>query len=310
MLNVKIVLRTPVNANLRSPLASEEPVTRIPPPVTPTPTGGSTDPRTFLMLHARQQRLQARIRRWKRAGLVLATATAAAVLLTRRPADTGPVGQRASAPPMAMVVNMAPEPVPLPPSLTIPAPTPVRVPAPAPAATVSLEPAPATAATPATSAAPNLLAAVAAEPSSSTAGQRCQETFSQRLWKAAVEHCREAYAAQPDADVAMKIAHAFFARSRVRSAGLWARRAVTGGTQDVDAFVLIGHAERHAGRDRQAERAYRTYLRSSPKGWHARRVRAALRGLRERALSRLTPVYTPYSPPVAASSLTTQLVAR
>jgi hypothetical protein len=294
MLNVKIVLRTPVNANLRSPLASEEPVTRTPPPVTPTPTGGSTDPRTFIMLHARQERVRARIRLWKRTGLLVATAAAAAFLFTRPPAETGPDAQQAPALPMAMAASIAPEPAPLPPAPTT-APVELAVPAPVPVPAMASAEAP---------------ASPTATAIASAASQRCQEAFSQRLWKAAVESCQQAYAVQADAAIALKLAHSYFGRGRVRTAGLWASRALAGGAEDADAFVIIGHAERHAGNDRQAERAYRKYLRSAPKGWHARRVRAALRGLRERALSRLTPVYTPYSPPMAASSLTTRLVAR
>lgn len=314
MLNVKIVLRTPVTpgasdgtpTDLRSPLASEEPVTRLPPPASPSPSGGSTDPRTFLMMMAKQKRAEARARRAKRLGLLGLTAAAAVVLLVerhRRADDDGAAANHAVAAPTAETAASEGAP-----SLSPPAADPA--PAATPGTTEPLAP-PSSTLPPAPEASAATLVPVAvASTGSAEASARCQESFGQRLWKAAVESCELAFAAQPDAGVALRLAHSYYARGQVDTAGRWASRAVAEGTRDADAYVLIGHAERQAGNDEQAVRAYRRYLRTTPNGWHARNVRAALRGLRARALSRMTPGYTPLSTTATASSLSSSLVPR
>jgi regulator of sirC expression with transglutaminase-like and TPR domain len=78
----------------------------------------------------------------------------------------------------------------------------------------------------------------------------------------------------------MKLAHAYWSHDEVERAGKWASRAVALGTDDADAFVLIGHAARDAGDSAAALSAYRKYLREAPNGWHAPRVRAAVRELK------------------------------
>ncbi|HEY0707603.1 MAG TPA: hypothetical protein VGG33_12450 [Polyangia bacterium] len=112
---------------------------------------------------------------------------------------------------------------------------------------------------------------------------RCEEDFSHGRWRAAIESCGLAFDTQPGAALALKIAHAHWSSGKVERAGTWARKAVELGTDDADAFVLIGHSERQSGDLAGAMTAYRRYLRWSPRGWHARDVRAALRDLKAKA---------------------------
>ena len=126
--------------------------------------------------------------------------------------------------------------------------------------------------------------AVATLPADETAADvdrgNCQDDFEQRRWRAAVETCTQAFETAPQAGLALKVAHAHWARGDVGLSGEWAGKAVELGTADADAYVLIGHAQRRAGNADGAVIAYRQYLRASPRGWHARTVRAALRRLR------------------------------
>ena len=92
--------------------------------------------------------------------------------------------------------------------------------------------------------------------------------------------CTLAFEAAPDASLAMKVAHANWSRGETARAGKWAARAVELGTENADAYVLIGHAERRAGNAEEALAAYRRYLKAAPYGWHAVRVRAAIRELK------------------------------
>jgi hypothetical protein len=108
----------------------------------------------------------------------------------------------------------------------------------------------------------------------------CEQDFSQREWRAAIDSCTKTFEASPSAGVALKVAHAHWSHGEAGQAGQWAARAVALGTTDADAYVLIGHSERQAGHRKAAAAAYRTYLRHAPHGWHAGRVRAALRQLR------------------------------
>ena len=108
----------------------------------------------------------------------------------------------------------------------------------------------------------------------------CDQAFREQRWRAAVEHCTGAFQAAPTAALALRIAHAHWARGDADPAGTWAGRALELGTEDADAYVLVGHARRRAGQSEQALQAYRQYLRASPRGWHVRTVRAAIRQLR------------------------------
>jgi tetratricopeptide (TPR) repeat protein len=112
----------------------------------------------------------------------------------------------------------------------------------------------------------------------------CLEIFDRRAWSEAVPVCRRAAEAQPaSATLAMKAAHAYYARGNFPSALEWATRAVTVDPTDAEAYVIIGNGERFAGRAPEAVAAYRTYLSLAPRGWHARKVRAALAQLADRA---------------------------
>jgi Flp pilus assembly protein TadD len=113
----------------------------------------------------------------------------------------------------------------------------------------------------------------------------CEQDFSQHQWRAAIDSCTSAFEGAPSAAVALRIAHASFSHGQTSSAGKWAEKAVALGSDDADAFVLIGHSERQAGHPRAARSAYRHYLQRAPHGWHVSRVRAALRALASRKSS-------------------------
>jgi tetratricopeptide (TPR) repeat protein len=108
----------------------------------------------------------------------------------------------------------------------------------------------------------------------------CNDEFSKRQWRTAVATCTLAFEAAPDAALAMKVAHAHWSRGETARAGKWAARALEMGSDNADAYVLIGHAERKAGNSEEALAAYRRYLKEAPYGWHAVRVRSAIRELK------------------------------
>jgi hypothetical protein len=211
-------------------------------------TPASTDPREFLAMRARQKKTRARMRRLK-VGLVsgmLAGLLAGGLLFPRwrRPVET-PQAQAAVAAPVA--------------------------PAPAPALEAPATPAP----EPAAPAQP-----AAAAPAAESSATECEESFAHGQWRAAITSCTAAFEAEPGQALAMKVAHAHFSHGAAIEAGEWAQKAVSLETTDADAFVLIGHAERRAGHPEQALAAYRRYLRLAPAGWHAQRVRVAIRELK------------------------------
>jgi hypothetical protein len=113
-----------------------------------------------------------------------------------------------------------------------------------------------------------------------TEAEQCEEHFAQQRWRSAVEVCTRVFEQGPAAGLALRIAHAHYARGQAPPAGFWARTALGLGSKDADAFVLIGHSERQAGHTDKAVDAYERYLQSSPRGWHAKRLRAAIRELR------------------------------
>jgi hypothetical protein len=129
---------------------------------------------------------------------------------------------------------------------------------------------------------PPVAAAAPAVASGETAEARaaaCDQDFSQHQWRAAIDSCTRAFQAAPTAAGALLLAHAHWSHGESASAGKWAARALELGSDDADAFVLVGHSERRAGHPHAARVAYRQYLRRAPRGWHAGRVRAALRQL-------------------------------
>jgi tetratricopeptide (TPR) repeat protein len=117
-------------------------------------------------------------------------------------------------------------------------------------------------------------------PAEASALSGCHDEFERRQWKAALATCTLAFEAAPDAALALKVAHAHWSRGETYRAGKWAKKAVEMGTDNADAYVLIGHAERRAGKGPEALAAYRRYLKEAPYGWHAVRVRAAIRAIK------------------------------
>jgi hypothetical protein len=216
------------------------------------PAPASTDPREFFAMRARQKKAKRRMRKFKLAFLCLSLAGLAIAVPRWR--------QRLSvrkAEAQALVVA--------------PAPAAARVEAPAPAtiappveAPLAAEPAPAAVET----------AAPAAEASA------CDEAFSRGQWRAAIASCTATFEADPAHGVAMKVAHAQWSHGQPAAAGQWAERALSLGTDNADAYVLVGHAARRARNAEKAIEAYRSYLRLAPYGWHAQRVRAAIRAMK------------------------------
>lgn len=212
-----------------------------------SPRGGSTDPREFLAMRARQKRAQKRARRFKLGLVAVAGAGLVAVALA------SPRWRQRN---LALVEKQL-------------QPVAVAAPAVAPAA-----PAPVEAAAPVESPVPPVA------PAEASALSGCNDEFSKRQWRTAVATCTLAFEAAPDAALALKVAHAHWSRGETARAGKWAARALEMGSDNADAYVLIGHAERRAGNSEEAIAAYRRYLKAAPYGWHAVRVRAAIRELK------------------------------
>jgi hypothetical protein len=247
--------------------------------------GGSTDPKEFLAMHARLKYERARARRYKQVGLLISVAAvgAAATVITwarqRHHHDVATVVVAAAAAPAAVSGAAA-----------------VSTPALIETSGVASD-------TPVAAAATNVVPVAASE-----AVTRCGDDFGQRRWREAAESCTLAFEERADAAIALRVGHAQFASDHVDQAGLWAAKAIELGSEDADAFVLIGHAERQAGHPKAAMAAYRRYLQASPRGWHARNVRAALRDLRQRAAAEAgqasaAPVAAPAEPIAAAPAV-------
>jgi len=215
--------------------------------------GGSTDPREFLAMRARQKKARQRARRVK-FGL-LAAGCAGMIGLALASPRVRQLVMRKQLQPVAVAVA-APAPA--------PAPAPVERAAPVePAAPVEAAP-----------------AVEPVAPAEASALSGCQDEFERRQWKAALVTCMLAFEAAPDAALALKVAHAHWSRGEIYRSGKWAKKAVEMGTDNADAYVLIGHAERKAGHRDEALTAYRRYLGEAPYGWHAVRVRAAIRAIK------------------------------
>jgi hypothetical protein len=267
--------------------ATEERTVEVPIPSS-RPLGGNTEVREFLAMRARQRKAAARTRRIKRVSLALGAATAAAAFVVPRLRDgrlaalwtsgdahalTAPApGPDAFRTPAAVPGNPAPA--------TASFDEPVSLATVAPAALASAVQAPSAAGTPPAAPDGAEAAAASAAPFAAVNAGSCPDDFAQHRWKSAVDSCTRAFESSPDPALALKVAHAHWARGDVALSGQWAQRAVALGTSDGDAYVLIGHADRRAGKTAEAVTAYRQYLRAAPRGWHARTVRAALRRLR------------------------------
>jgi hypothetical protein len=254
-------------------------------------TTAATDAQESLRELSRQRRAQIRNRRLKRVAWAMGAAALGywGIVSLRSPepaiaAGVPPVSSPTAAP-APSAVNAA--------AVLAVAPAPAAALPPAPVATTATAPQPAVASAVAPAVAPSVPSLAPSRPPGFLQGgekvasaaalepaARCEEDFAHGRWRAAVESCGLAFDTQPGAGLALKIAHAQWSSGKVDRAGTWARKAVELGTDDADAFVLIGHSERQAGDLEGAMAAYRRYLRWSPRGWHARDVRAALRELK------------------------------
>jgi tetratricopeptide (TPR) repeat protein len=97
-------------------------------------------------------------------------------------------------------------------------------------------------------------------------------------WRLSPEACARAFEAEPsNASLALVVAQAEHARGRFAEAAQWARRAIGLDPKTAEAYVIIARAEADNGRHAQARRAYRSYLKLAPRGWHHAEARAALR---------------------------------
>jgi hypothetical protein len=220
-----------------------------PAPTETRPAGASTEVRQFIAMLRRERKVRVRVRRLKRLGWAVATAALAGYLAAR--------SERPEA-----SVDSLPDTLALASAQAAPA-DPTRT-AEAPLVEMAGE------------------ATGPADPAPPGESALCEESFAQQRWRAAVETCTRVFEQTPDAAVAMRVAHAHYSRGDTGPSGFWARTALGLGSRDADAFVLIGHSERQAGHARNAAAAYRRYLQSSPRGWHAKRLRAALRELAPR----------------------------
>ena len=265
-LRMKIVFRTPASGSLPPPLDPGLVTPRLVEPIAPAVgparrTGGSTDPREFLAMHKRLKHEQARALRWKRVGLAISLAACGTAGLVIRWAHHREAAAAPGAPAVNSAAGIASSPGIMLAMITPPGPL--------------LDPGP--------GAAPESAAQAPAVLSESAA--RCEELFTQRRWREAIDSCAFAFEQSPDARLALRVGHAHWSSGHVEQAGSWATKAVELGTEDADAYVLIGHSEREAGHVKGAMAAYRRYLHSSPHGWHARTVRAALRDLKQKSLA-------------------------
>jgi tetratricopeptide (TPR) repeat protein len=206
----------------------------------------STDPRKALAAIAQQRAVEARHRSWKRATLaVLALAmVVGALMIPHFRQHSLAAGRVAGTPPTAPRHSSA---LPL-------AAAPV---APAAAEQLALP-----------------VVAIADDPSA-----LCETHFMAHQWRVATESCSAAFDATPTPALAMRVAHAHWARGDAAGAGAWGHRALELGTKDADAYVLIGNSERAAGNRAEAVAAYHHYLELAPRGWHATRLRTAIRTL-------------------------------
>jgi hypothetical protein len=109
----------------------------------------------------------------------------------------------------------------------------------------------------------------------------CDGAFAQRNWPAIASTCAVAFEARPrEGALAMRVAQAEHRRGHVALAADWARKALAIDASAPEAYVIVAHAERAAGREDAAAEAYRRYLTLAPRGWHAAEARRALRAER------------------------------
>ncbi len=257
-LRIKIAVKSSAGAKLpeAAPLAPD------------SGTGGSTAPREFIAMRARQKQAEATARRWRLGLLAVGVVAASGLALTRWPAGT----ETATA---AMTVTAAARPTESVQNQLAAAPAAAPFMAGAAIAGTDAEEAPEKGTVPSAT-------AVSTEAAAGSDSEPCASDFGSQRWRSAIDSCGLAFDASPGPVFALRIAHSHWSRGEIRRAGAWANKAIELGTEDADAFVLVGHAEQEAGNPNRAAAAFRRYLKASPRGWHARKVRAALRDLKPR----------------------------
>ncbi|MBC8133458.1 MAG: hypothetical protein H7X95_10800 [Deltaproteobacteria bacterium] len=140
-------------------------------------------------------------------------------------------------------------------------------------------------------------------PDAAPGDDACSASFGQRRWRLSIEACTQAFQAQPkNAALALRIAHAHHARSRLAEAADWANRAIALDPRLPEAFVIVAHAHTRAGNPAGAVEAYRRYLVLAPRGWHATEARAAMRAHLREKHARMHPT-TPNTPRTTAVSV-------
>ena len=255
-LRIKIAVKSSAGAKLpeAAPLAPD------------SGTGGSTAPREFLAMRARQKQADAKARRWRLGLLAVGVVAASGLALTRWPAgsETATAAMTVAAQPTESVQKELAS-----------APTAAPFVAGAAIAETDAEAMPGTGPIPTAT-------AVSTEAAAASDSEPCASDFGSQRWRSAIDSCGLAFDASPGPVSALRIAHSHWSRGEIRRAGAWANKAIELGTEDADAFVLVGHAEQEAGNPNRAAAAFRRYLKASPRGWHARKVRAALRDLKPR----------------------------
>jgi hypothetical protein len=128
------------------------------------------------------------------------------------------------------------------------------------------------------------LAVAAATSDGGAAAEGC-DTGSLRTapWRLSPEACARAFEADPsNAALALAIAQAEHAHSRLTEAAQWAKRALALDPNAAEAYVLIARADKVNDRPEDARTAYRRYLELAPRGWHRAEARAAIRPARDR----------------------------
>jgi tetratricopeptide (TPR) repeat protein len=110
------------------------------------------------------------------------------------------------------------------------------------------------------------------------ADAECEALSKGHHWRQAAESCALAVQLRPDdAALVLALAQSQHARNRLSEAAESARRAIALDSNLPEAFIILAHAEAHAGNPAAAARAFRRYLTLAPHGWHAREARVALR---------------------------------
>ena len=104
----------------------------------------------------------------------------------------------------------------------------------------------------------------------------CDQMLRRGRFKDIDQRCAAAFAAQPSAELAGRVAEMALDRGRNGDAATWARRAIGADGRYALAFVYLGGAEQEMGRPEQAREAFARYLELAPEGQHADDIRHIL----------------------------------